>query len=611
MSLVHAFRHLDHKDIDVVYKCLPFVKTLSANPGSHSTPIKERQESLAEALLLARDSFIHTHGKLRRKQKQATSSSRRAALRSSLIRDTEPSEVILDASSNLMSDSSLSSASSSDFEDIGDYDEEIDRNETPRAQDLQKRYLQKPSSRFDTYKYNYSDNKYDTIHQSIPKPSRSIENIHKYAETRLAKSKQKFISSPDLLQKQQQQQRIKYSTQNDPNAESSVSSFTSVSSSSSSISLSRHAEFADDKVLAVTQQYISPADNRKHREHKHQLQQHNTNDTSSSAITGEQTSVTTKSKSSKSHSSKSHKKHSRLSHEKLNRQLPPTPTEGSASAQSPAIHKSPQEEKSPSSVLITSPIINLPSSIIPKLYTVPPTVNPYDPVKDYLPQWLQRTYNYWRWTLKLPQHNVPQRYAVWISLHLSDPSIRYHIQAVSSLADDGKFKTSDDVNAYLLRQASGHIKAQEEIARQEFNTLRMSDSSKMSVVAFNSNFLRVFNKIRHYYHPQRLAIQYYDRVAPRIRQRLNVKFYDRYTIPAVNPNTNTVNATSSPGKLGETANSLVYGGVPVTSSRAPYISIESLMSAAEQADDNFLALPPAKSRLGHLFRHRVGHEVRV
>lgn len=222
------------------------------------------------------------------------------------------------------------------------------------------------------------------------------------------------------------------------------------------------------------------------------------------------------------------------------------------------------------------------------VFIVPPTVNSYDPKKDYLPQWLKRTYMYWRWTLKQPVHDVPQRYAVWISLHLNDASIRYHIQNVSSVADAGRFTTSVEVNDYILRKAAGHIKVQEDLARLEFNHLGQLDNT--SVIAFNSNYLRVFNKVRHFYHPDRLAIQYYDRILPRIRKRLNVNFYERYS-------------TSSGS----------------TRSKS-FPTMESLMLAAEQVDDFYRPLPPVpkkktffqgiqgiashKSRLNHRERSR-------
>lgn len=164
-------------------------------------------------------------------------------------------------------------------------------------------------------------------------------------------------------------------------------------------------------------------------------------------------------------------------------------------------------------------------------FSVPPTINPYDPVKDYLPTWLKRTYMYWRWTLKLPVHDIPQRYAVWISLHLNHPSIKYHLQSLvvlaTSTSSPAKFKTSVDVNEYILKHAAGHIRVQEELAREEFCALRQPET--MSIIAFNAQFLRVFSKIRHFYNQERLAIQYYDRIVPRVRKRLNVNFYERYT----------------------------------------------------------------------------------
>lgn len=196
------------------------------------------------------------------------------------------------------------------------------------------------------------------------------------------------------------------------------------------------------------------------------------------------------------------------------------------------------------------------------VFIVPPTVNPYDPTKDYLPQWLKRTYMYWRWTLKYPLHDVPQRYAVWITLHLNDTSIRFHIQNVSTYADEGRFATSSEVNDFILRKAAGHIKVQEDLARLEFNTLHQQDST--SVISFNARYLRVFNKVRHYYNEDRLAIQYYDRILPRIRKRLNVNFYERLS---------------------------TTGGLERIPSRG-LPSLEGLMLAAEQVDDFYRPLPP-------------------
>lgn len=200
------------------------------------------------------------------------------------------------------------------------------------------------------------------------------------------------------------------------------------------------------------------------------------------------------------------------------------------------------------------------------VFMVPPTINPYDPKKDYLPQWVKRTYMYWRWTLKQPIHDIPQRYAVWITLHLNDPSIRYHVEDVSVAADEGKFATSVEVNDYILQRAAGHIKVQEDLARAEFNRLVQRENT--SIIAFNSNFLRVFNKVRHFYHPDRLAIQYFDRIVPRLRKRLNVTFYDRYT--------------TSTGAM----------------KSKPFPTLEGLMLAAEQVDDFYRPLPPIPKKQG-------------
>lgn len=208
------------------------------------------------------------------------------------------------------------------------------------------------------------------------------------------------------------------------------------------------------------------------------------------------------------------------------------------------------------------------------IFEVPPTVNPYDPVKDYLPTWLKRTYMYWRWTLKLPSHDIPQRYSVWISLHLQHPSIRYHIQNLTVLAtqspgENNRFKTSVEVNEYILRKAAGHIRIQEDSARMEFS--KLLQPSHASVISFNSTFLRIFTKIRHFYHPDRLAVQYYDKISPRIRSRLNINFYERYSI---------------------TTNS---GILPHTKS-LKYPTLESLMLAAEQIDDIHRPLPPVPKK---------------
>lgn len=200
------------------------------------------------------------------------------------------------------------------------------------------------------------------------------------------------------------------------------------------------------------------------------------------------------------------------------------------------------------------------------VFAVPPTVNPYDPKKDHLPQWLKRTYMYWRWTLKHPIHEIPQRYAVWIALHLNDPSIRYHLQNMPNLADEGRFTSSVEVNDYILRKAAGHIKIQEDLARIEFNRLIQRENS--SVIAFNSNYLRIFNKVRHYYHPERLAIQYYDRILPRIRKRLNVNFYEHYTS--------------------------AHGNTKPRS----FPTLEGLMLAAEQVDDFYRPLPQVPKKPG-------------
>lgn len=322
----------------------------------------------------------------------------------------------------------------------------------------------------------------------------------------------------------------------------------------------------------------------------------------------------------------------------LNRQLPPIPVSNMTSSSSSS--KPPEgrrRRKTDVSATPGDPRVQFDltgtttetsvgeSSLSPAVFVMPPTVNSYDPVKDYLPQWLKRTYNYWRWTLKVSAHNVPQRYAVWVSLHLHHNSIWYHVQAVSTYADEGLFRNSEEVNQYVLRKATGHIKAQEEVARYEFNQLHQPE--KVPVIAFNANFLRIFNKIRHFYHPERLAIQYYDRVSPKIRKRLNANFYETYAIP-LNPN--------APG--GKNGKGIISGNNGTTPKRAadgpggnysvpfwftttlsppkPFISIETLMMAAEQADDSYQpipAVPRSKSTsfLGHFWigRHRQSQQV--
>lgn len=265
-------------------------------------------------------------------------------------------------------------------------------------------------------------------------------------------------------------------------------------------------------------------------------------------------------------------------------------------------------------------------------FSVPPTINPYDPVKDYLPTWLKRTYMYWRWTLKLPVHDIPQRYAVWISLHLNHPSIKYHLQSLvvlaTSTSSPAKFKTSVDVNEYILKHAAGHIRVQEELAREEFCALRQPET--MSIIAFNAQFLRVFSKIRHFYNQERLAIQYYDRIVPRVRKRLNVNFYERYTtttssgvfleVPSQNDlipesaaageknnlfsDPHSQKRLSSPLDLSFSPTSPAYNRVsktPGSSKRMVrdrerryyrYPTLEALMLEAEQVDDFHRPLPP-------------------
>lgn len=331
------------------------------------------------------------------------------------------------------------------------------------------------------------------------------------------------------------------------------------------------------------------------------------------------------SRRSKSHGHRSKKKKRHyISSEELNRKLPPTP-------KTAARQKAKQEERE--NELIKH---------VPQVAYIPPkTVDLYNPTNDYLPQYLRRTYNYWRWTLNSPVYNVPERYAVWVCIHLRHPTLWYHVQNVINLADDGKFKTCEEVNAYILRKATGHIKAQEEIARYEFNQLTQPE--KLSVVMFNANFLRIFNKIRHFFHPDRLAIQYYDRISSKIRNRLNVNFYEHYAIPGAitsrsylrsrseghedglsksstdrNNNTDSNNTSSSSNNnlssdnnistsnylISKTQKIRDAGGTngiislqanpefwhPSASSKIPakpFISLEALMVMAEQVDDAY------------------------
>lgn len=219
----------------------------------------------------------------------------------------------------------------------------------------------------------------------------------------------------------------------------------------------------------------------------------------------------------------------RLVPEYLNRQLPPTPT--TAARQAAAAKQRTQGAATSLGISRPSNLGDRSENISDRqiLFTMPPPIDPYDPSRDYLPHYLRRTYNYWRWTLRTPLHNIPQRYSAWIILHLKHNTLWYNIQSVSSLADDGHFADSEEVNAYILQRSTGHIKLQEELARFEFNQLQQPD--KVPVIIFNSSFLRIFNKIRHFYHPDRLAVQYYDRLSPKIRNRLNINFFEHYAVP--------------------------------------------------------------------------------
>ena len=378
MNLADAFRALDHDDLNTIYDNLPFVRALSQDHGNLRTPLRDRHAALAEALLLARDSFVTSH------QDPAISKRRRR------ITSGSPTQ--------------------------GDYSHESEESSTEESDDL----LGEEGS---------------------------SGHIYGREQGVLAESPMPKIQARTS------------STQYNPR--------------SSYIIPSHHPHIPQSDISQESHQDISPT---------------------------------------------LHSESRRATYDHQHRAL-----------------------------------------IKSIVFTVPPTVNPYDPKIDYLPQWLKRTYMYWRWTLKLPEHDIPQRYAVWISLHLNDSSIRYHIQNLASIADEGRFETSIGVNDYILKKAAGHIKVQEDIGRSEFNRLIQKDN--ISVITFNSNFLQVFNKVRHFYHPDRLAIQYYDRIIPRIRKRLSVSFYERYTT-----NDGSIRSRSFP-------------------------TLEGLMLAAEQVDDYYRPLP--------------------
>lgn len=377
MNLVDALRSLDHDALDTIYDNLPFIRTLSQNPGREHMPLRKRHEALAEALLLARDSFIQS-------PQNISSSTRRGRL----------------TDVNSPGDSDLESSDDEDSDLDEQEDEELDTQEPFRHESTLSSAIPLIQARSSSAKYQHY-------------PGSKIREI---------------LSSPNMRQG------------------------------------------------------------------------------------------------------------------------------------SPAIPTvQPQQHRRPHGR-------NMSSMGKSAVYVVPPTVNPYDPKRDHLPSWLKRTYMYWRWTLKLPSHDVPQRYAVWIVLHLCDISICYHVQNVPNLADEGRFRTSIEVNDYILKKAAGHIKIQEDFARVEFN--RMLQRESTSVVNFNSKFLMTFNKVKHYYHPDRYAIQYFDRILPRLRQRLSVNFYERYT---------TSNGNIRPRS---------------------FPTLEGLMLAAEQIDDFYRPLPPTPRKPG-------------
>ena len=264
-----------------------------------------------------------------------------------------------------------------------------------------------------------------------------------------------------------------------------------------------------------------------------------------------------------------------------------------------------QQKPSPALPVLSVDVESANFPVVDPEFSVPPTINPYNPTKDYLPTWLKRTYMYWRWTLKSPLHDIPPRYAVWITLHLTHPAIKYHLHSLIPLATatTAKFASSVEVNEYILHRATGHIRVQEELAREEFCRLRQPDT--MSIIAFNAQFLRIFAKIRHFYHPDRIAIQYYDRIRPAIRKRLAVKFYEKYTTTTSSGVFVTPLRDPCPCKTSKRKNSSndnnINPGLAATAAAGStkrerqsccYPTLESLMLTAEQVDDFHRPLPP-------------------
>lgn len=360
---------------------------------------------------------------------------------------------------------------------------------------------------------------------------------------------------------------------------------------------------------------------------------------------------------------KKKKKKRYISAQELNRQLPPTPSAPSAKPPKGILkHKthstSTANSNNPINGSINSNINNKnnnSNSLIQKIdtgFTSPPLIQPYDPVNDYLPQYISRMYSYWRLMQRNPDHDTPSRYCIWVCSHLRHPTLWYHIQPVLDMIDvpyadvrpksnsnsnsnstpnsnpvssskpnpdlqqqstlqqhtqrqqlPQLFSSSRQVNSYILYNARGHIKAQEEIARYEFTHLKQPE--RLPAIVFNASFLRIFNKIKHYYHPDRLAVQYYDRVSERIRGRLGSKFYEIYdfceagdnntnsSINNINNTNNTGSKSRNTGQIceipGYNSQQLQQDSLALSGIGPPKVSIslERLMQFAEQVDDAY------------------------
>lgn len=676
MSLAHALRNLDHDDIDIVYSSLPFIKTLSPSRGNHSTPLKDRRVALAEAFMLARDSFSLTHETLRRKNKQdqqqlapgsrSSKGSPEAAVPVSSYNTGDPGQNERRRSIQQQHQKSQQQQQQlprhqrlptedqslyySDYEDDHGLDEDrrdgqlIDRRETQNRNQLrmqqQLQQQQQPlldsnrDTRIESDEYESAAQEPVNIkpsrqqqpqmlpvrhqpspqsqpqsHNDIPDtPPRtdSLTTRIKGSKYPLGKPVRKSVSTPDLGSLVDRARGRAAATATAA-AIAGEASGKIPGTQQSSLFSQNNSVFVPGPVhslpavlpLSGTDDYISPSITSRQFKDRQTASSRNkpieflrpgdglfssSSDSLTSSEFGNRRGYATHAlhRAQYTRRSRSQEPQNRwkrpsagrpyLSPEDLNRQLPPTPT------------TSPPKQ--------SHQVAPRTKDFARTIFTVPPIVTPYDPIKDYLPQWLRQTYNYWRWTLNLSAHNIPQRYAVWVSLHLHHSTIWYHVQGVSILADEGKFRTSDDVNKYILRKATGHIKVQEEIARFEFNQLYQPDG--LPVIVFNSNFLRIFNKIRHFYHPDRLAIQYYDRLSPKIRRRLNINFYEKYTLPTAASLAYGADELNIRSIRGATADTHAYWAAPAK----PFISIENLMAAAELADDTYRPLPataPSKS----------------